>query len=52
MRWDPTILLGLPDTDSWLRRDGHEDGKDSPLQFKAAGLPNAMFDGVAGAMRR
>jgi endo-1,4-beta-xylanase len=39
-------LWGLRDTDSWLRRDARDDGKDSPLLFDAAGRPNAMFQAV------
>ncbi len=44
-------VWGLRDTDSWLRRDARDDGKDSPLLFDAAGRPNAMFEAVAGAIR-
>ncbi len=44
-------VWGLRDTDSWLRRDARDDGKDSPLLFNAAGRPNPMFEAVAGAMR-
>jgi endo-1,4-beta-xylanase len=44
-------VWGLRDTDSWLRRDGRDDGKDSPLLFDAAGGPNAMFRAVAGTIR-
>ncbi len=44
-------VWGLRDTDSWLRRDAKDDGKDSPLLFDADGRPNAMFQAVAGAIR-
>jgi endo-1,4-beta-xylanase len=44
-------VWGLRDTDSWLRRDARDDGKDSPLLFDAAGRPNPMFQAVAGALR-
>ncbi|MBX9617235.1 MAG: endo-1,4-beta-xylanase [Caulobacteraceae bacterium] len=44
-------VWGLRDTDSWLRRDARDDGKDSPLLFDAAGRPNAMFGAVAEAIR-
>lgn len=44
-------VWGMRDTDSWLRRDARDDGKDSPLLFDAAGQPNAMFEAVAGAIR-
>jgi endo-1,4-beta-xylanase len=39
-------VWGLRDTDSWLRRDARDDGKDSPLLFNAAGRPNPMFQAV------
>jgi endo-1,4-beta-xylanase len=39
-------VWGLRDTDSWLRRDARDDGKDSPLLFNAAGQPNPMFQAV------
>lgn len=42
-------VWGVRDTDSWLRRDDRDDGRDSPLLFDAAGEPTAMFDAVAGA---
>ncbi len=35
-------LWGLRDTDSWLRRPPHDDGKDSPVAFGADGQPNAV----------
>ncbi|WP_425987892.1 endo-1,4-beta-xylanase [Brevundimonas sp. TWP2-3-2] len=44
-------LWGMRDTDSWLRRDARDDGKDSPLLFDPAGRPNPMFEAVAGAIR-
>ena len=45
-------VWGLRDTDSWLRRDGRDDGRDSPLLFDAEGRGNPMFEAVAGAFRR
>lgn len=44
-------VWGLRDTDSWLRRDARDDGKDSPLLFDAAGRPNPMFAAVAETIR-
>ena len=44
-------VWGLRDTDSWLRRDARDDGKDSPLLFNASGRANPMFEAVAGAIR-
>ncbi|WP_253189187.1 endo-1,4-beta-xylanase [Brevundimonas sp. LM2] len=44
-------VWGMRDTDSWLRRDARDDGKDSPLLFDAAGQPTPMFDAVAGVIR-
>ena len=43
-------VWGMRDTDSWLRRDARDDGKDSPLLFDAAGRPNPMFRAVAEAI--
>lgn len=43
-------VWGLRDTDSWLRRDARDDGKDSPLLFNAAGRPNAMFQALVDGM--
>lgn len=39
-------LWGMRDTDSWLRRDARDDGKDSPLLFDAGGQPNPMYRAV------
>ena len=44
-------VWGMRDTDSWLRRDARDDGKDSPLLFNAAGQPNRMFRAVADVIR-
>lgn len=44
-------VWGLRDTDSWLRRDARDDGKDSPLLFDASGRPTPMFRSVEQAMR-
>jgi len=44
-------VWGMRATDSWLRRDARDDGKDSPLLFDATGRPNPMFQAVAGAIR-
>lgn len=44
-------VWGVRDTDSWLRRDARDDGKDSPLLFDTSGAPTPMFDAVAGAFR-
>ena len=43
-------VWGMRDTDSWLRRDARDDGKDSPLLFDAAGRATPMFQAVAGAI--
>ncbi len=43
---------GLRDTDSWLRREAQDDGKDSMLLFDAAGRPNPMFRPVIEAFGR
>jgi endo-1,4-beta-xylanase len=43
-------VWGLRDTDSWLRRDARDDGKDSPLLFNAAGRPNPMFQAVVDGL--
>ena len=45
-------VWGMRDTDSWLRRDARDDGKDSPLLFDATGRPNPMFQAVAEAVRQ
>ena len=42
---------GLRDTDSWLRRDARDDGKDQPLLFDAAGNPKPLTAAFAGALR-
>ena len=44
-------VWGVRDTDSWLRRDARDDGKDSPLLFDGLGAPTPMFDAVAGLFR-
>lgn len=44
-------VWGVRDTDSWLRRDAKDDGKDSPLLFDASGQPTPMFDAVVAAFR-
>ncbi|MEG1452567.1 endo-1,4-beta-xylanase [Brevundimonas sp.] len=43
-------LWGVRDTDSWLRRPPHDDGKDSPLAFDALGKPTAMGRALAQAL--
>lgn len=45
-------IWGVRDTDSWLRRDARDDGKDSPLLFDASGAPTPMFDALARAFGR
>lgn len=45
-------LWGLRDTDSVLRRDARDDGKDSPLAFGADGRPTAMGRALAQALTR
>ena len=40
---------GLRDTDSWLLRDGKDDGKDSPLLLDANGRANPAFQSVVEA---
>ena len=42
-------VWGVRDTDSWLRRGGEDDGKDSPLLFDATGRANPMFHAVASS---
>ena len=42
-------VWGVRDTDSWLRRGGEDDGKDSPLLFDTTGRANPMFHAVADA---
>mgnify|MGYP000055869032 CR=1 FL=1 len=43
---------GLRDTDSWLLRDGKDDGKDSPLLLDRDGRANPAFQAVAEAFQR
>ncbi|WP_312135761.1 endo-1,4-beta-xylanase [Brevundimonas sp.] len=43
-------LWGVRDTDSWLRRPPHDDGKDSPLAFEASGQPTAMGRAIADSL--
>jgi len=43
-------LWGVRDTDSWLRRQPHDDGKDSPLAFEASGQPTAMGRAIADSL--
>ncbi len=45
-------VWGLRDTDSWLRRDGKDDGKDRPLLFDTEGRPGPMYQAVAGGLDR
>jgi endo-1,4-beta-xylanase len=33
---------GLRDTDSWLRREPEDDGRDQPLLFDALGRPKPL----------
>jgi len=40
-------LWGVRDTDSWLRRPPHDDGKDSPLAFDAFERPTAVARALA-----
>lgn len=40
-------VWGVRDTDSWLRRDARDDGRDSPLLFDASGAQNPMFNTLA-----
>ena len=40
---------GLRDTDSWLLRDGKDDGKDSPLLLDARGGANPAFKALEAA---
>ncbi len=39
-------VWGVRDTDSWLRRDARDDGKDQPLLLNAQGRANPMLDAV------
>lgn len=43
---------GLRDIDSWLLRDGKDDGKDSPLLLDAQGRANPAYQAVAEAFTR
>ena len=43
---------GLRDSDSWLRRDGKDDGKDQPLLFDDAGRAKPLTAAVAGVFGR
>jgi endo-1,4-beta-xylanase len=43
---------GLRDTDSWLLRDGKDDGRDSPLLLDARGRANPAYEAVAEAFTR
>ena len=43
-------VWGARDTDSWLRRDERDDGRDSPLLFDASGTATPLYDAVAGAL--
>ena len=40
-------LWGVRDTDSWLRRPPHDDGRDSPLAFDASGQATQMAYALA-----
>ena len=43
---------GLRDSDSWLRRDDKDDGKDQPVLFDAAGRPKPLTAAVAEVFGR
>lgn len=43
-------VWGARDTDSWLRRDERDDGRDSPLLFDASGMATPLYDAVAGPL--
>ena len=43
---------GLRDSDSWLRRDDKDDGKDQPLLFDDAGRAKPLTAAVAGVFGR
>lgn len=43
-------VWGLRDTDSWLRRDGKDDGRDAPLLFDADGRPGPAYAAFVGAV--
>ena len=40
-------VWGARDTDSWLRRDDRDDGRDSPLLFDASGVATPLYDALA-----
>lgn len=45
-------VWGLRDSDSWLRRDDKDDGKDQPVLFDAAGRPKPLTAAVAEVFGR
>jgi len=45
-------VWGLRDTDSWLRREGKDDGRDAPLMFGADGRPGPAYGAFAAAVAK
>ncbi len=45
-------VWGLRDTDSWLRRDGKDEGRDAPLLFDADGRPGPAYAAFVGKADR